>query len=101
MIQQQFERLAQLEPQHRTAVLTQIEAREKSTATFALLALFFGAFGIHHFYLGRTISGVFSILLCWTLVPALLALVELVFSPWIVGAYNRRIAEGALRGAGV
>jgi len=44
-------------------------------STAGLLALMLGGVGIHHFYLGRPVAGIFNILFCWTFIPALLALV--------------------------
>jgi len=48
----------------------------KSKGLAGLLALFLGGFGIHKFYLGRTGMGILYLLLCWTFVPAIVALVE-------------------------
>jgi hypothetical protein len=42
----------------------------------ALFAIFLGGLGIHKFYLGRPIWGVAYLLLCWTFVPAIVALIE-------------------------
>jgi TM2 domain-containing membrane protein YozV/DNA-directed RNA polymerase subunit RPC12/RpoP len=42
----------------------------------ALLALFLGGFGVHHFYLGRPILGVIYLLFCWTFIPAIVAFIE-------------------------
>lgn len=48
--------------------------RNKTVA--GLLALFLGGLGIHKFYLGKGIQGVFYLLLCWTFIPAVIALFE-------------------------
>jgi hypothetical protein len=42
----------------------------------ALLALFLGGFGIHQFYLGRTGTGFLYLIFFWTIVPAILALID-------------------------
>jgi len=42
----------------------------------ALLALFLGGLGAHHFYLGRPILGVLYLLFCWTFIPAIIAFIE-------------------------
>ena len=47
----------------------------KSKATAGVLAIFLGWLGVHRFYLGQW-WGVFYLLLCWTLIPGLVALVE-------------------------
>lgn len=48
----------------------------KSKTTAALLALFLGGLGIHYFYLNKPIPGIVFLVLCWTWIPALLALVQ-------------------------
>lgn len=48
----------------------------KSRTTAVLLALFLGGIGAHHFYLGNTGRGVVYLLLVWTFVPAIIALIE-------------------------
>lgn len=48
--------------------------KDKNTA--AILALFLGGVGAHKFYLQRTAWGIVYLLLCWTFVPALIALPE-------------------------
>ena len=65
------------------AVTTSEAARSKAPSGHrrnkliaALLALFLGWLGIHKFYLGKVIQGIFYLLLFWTLSPALIALIE-------------------------
>ncbi len=48
----------------------------KSRISAAMLALFFGAFGIHKFYLGKSGQGILYLLFCWTFIPTLISLVE-------------------------
>lgn len=50
----------------------------KSKTVAVLLALFLGGLGVHKFYLGRTTAGVLSLVFCWTFIPALVALVDIV-----------------------
>ena len=49
---------------------------EHNKTTAALLALFLGGVGAHKFYLGRTGMGLLYLAFCWTLIPALISLVE-------------------------
>lgn len=49
---------------------------EHNKTTAALLALFLGGIGAHKFYLGRTGMGLLYLAFCWTLIPALISLVE-------------------------
>jgi TM2 domain-containing membrane protein YozV/type II secretory pathway pseudopilin PulG len=41
-----------------------------------LLTFFLGGLGVHKFYLGKYVQGVFYLLFCWTFIPGLIALVE-------------------------
>lgn len=50
----------------------------KDKTTAALLAFFLGGFGIHRFYLGRSLSGFMYLIFCWTLIPALFGFVEFI-----------------------
>lgn len=47
----------------------------KSKVAAGFLALFLGGLGIHRFYLGQW-WGVFYLLFCWTLFPAMIAAIE-------------------------
>lgn len=47
----------------------------KSKTTAGILAILFGGFGLHRFYLGQW-WGIFYLLLFWAAVPAIIALVE-------------------------
>lgn len=49
---------------------------EKSKVTAGVLALLLGGIGVHKFYTGAWGWGIVYIVLCWTYVPALVALVE-------------------------
>lgn len=47
--------------------------------SFALLwCLFLGGIGAHKFYLGQPGWGIIYILLCWTFIPAIVSLIELI-----------------------
>lgn len=47
----------------------------KSKTAAAVLAIFLGGLGVHRFYLGKW-WGIFYLLLCWTAIPGLIAIVE-------------------------
>lgn len=51
-------------------------ASPKSQSVATLLAAFLGGIGIHRFYLGKTISGIFYLIFCWTGIPGLIAFIE-------------------------
>ena len=46
--------------------------------TYILLTLFLGGIGVHNFYSKHYISGVIYLVLCWTLIPCLFALIDLI-----------------------
>lgn len=46
--------------------------------TYCLLAFFLGAIGVHKFYAGKTGSGIAFLLFCWTGIPAIIALIDLI-----------------------
>ena len=48
----------------------------KSRGTAVALAIFLGGIGAHKFYLGRPGWGVAYLLFCWTLIPAILGVLE-------------------------
>ncbi len=50
----------------------------KSQTVAGLLCAFLGGLGAHKFYLGRITAGVLYLLFCWTGIPGLIALVDLV-----------------------
>lgn len=49
---------------------------EHNKTTAALLGIFLGGIGAHKFYLGRSLQGVFYLIFCWTLIPAIIGFVE-------------------------
>lgn len=46
--------------------------------TYCLLAFFLGGIGIHKFYGGKTGTGILFLLFCWTGIPAVIALIDLI-----------------------
>jgi TM2 domain-containing membrane protein YozV len=51
---------------------------EKNKGTATILSLLLGGLGIHRFYLGKPVSGLFYFLFCWTFIPLLLGIGEFV-----------------------
>ena len=49
---------------------------EMSKTLIGVLAILFGAYGIHHFFLGHIKRGILSILFCWTFVPTVFSIIE-------------------------
>lgn len=54
----------------------QIPMSKKSKIVALVLALLFGGFGIHKFYLGAWGWGIAYMVLVWTLIPSIVSLVE-------------------------
>ncbi|MFM0218081.1 TM2 domain-containing protein [Paraburkholderia caledonica] len=52
------------------------EESGKDKVIAAVLAFFLGGFGAHKFYLGSPMWGLLYLLLCWTFIPACIALIE-------------------------
>lgn len=51
---------------------------EKSKVTTILLTLILGGLGIHKFYLGQKVKGILYFIFCWTSIPSILALIDVV-----------------------
>lgn len=48
----------------------------KNKTTAGILAILLGGIGIHYFYINKPIAGVLFLLLCWTYIPAIIALIQ-------------------------
>jgi TM2 domain-containing membrane protein YozV len=49
---------------------------KKNKIISALLAIFLGGFGIHKFYLGKSVQGFIYLIFCWTFIPWLIGFIE-------------------------
>jgi hypothetical protein len=72
----------------------QYETVRRDEVVGILLALFLGAFGIHHFYLRRTGLGILYICFCWTGITSILGFIECFFMPGRVREFNAIQAAG-------
>ncbi len=72
----------------------QYEAVRRDEVIGIFLALFLGAFGIHHFYLRRTGLGVLYCCFFWTGIPSFLGFIECFFMPGRVREFNAIQAAG-------
>ncbi|MBO9584000.1 MAG: NINE protein [Flavobacterium sp.] len=50
----------------------------KNRVTALVLTFFLGGIGIHKFYLGQSVQGIFYLLFCWTFIPSILALFQFI-----------------------
>lgn len=48
----------------------------KSKVTAALFGIFLGSFGVHKFYLGKPVQGIFYLFFFWTFIPAVVGFIE-------------------------
>jgi hypothetical protein len=81
-------------PNPQAVFYQQYEAVRRDEVIGVLLALFLGAFGIHHFYLRRTGLGVLYCCLFWTGIPSFLGFIECFFMPGRVREFNAIQAAG-------
>lgn len=47
-----------------------------SKTVLIVAALFLGGLGVHQFLAGRFVAGIFSLLFCWTFIPAIIGLLQ-------------------------
>lgn len=71
----------------------------KSQTVAVLLTAFLGGLGIHRFYLGKPVSGMFYLLLSWTGLPSVIAVFEVVYLAFMSQeAWARTFNLGVLSG---
>lgn len=68
-------------------------ARKKDPTIALVFCFFLGGVGAHRFYLGETKAGVLYAVFFWTLIPAIMAFIELFTIRKKTRAYNNNIAE--------
>jgi len=59
----------------------------------APLCFFLGGFGAHRFYMGETGLWILYLVFCWTLIPALVAMVECFLMPKRIREYNKKLSN--------
>ena len=67
--------------------------QKKSGGTAFFLCLLLGGFGAHKFYLKQNLMGMLYLLFFWSYVPAILALIELLFINGYTKKYNLKLAK--------
>ena len=82
-----------LTDQERLMFQTEMGTRRKNPTTGVVLAFFLGGLGGHRFYLGQTGLGILYVVFVWTLIPALVALIECFLMSGRVRAYNTAIGQ--------
>ena len=84
---------ADLTAREQAIFATEIAEVRKEKAVAFLLTFFLGAFGGHRFYMGEIGLGVLYLLFFWTLIPALIAFIELFLIFGRVDRYNQRKSQ--------
>jgi TM2 domain-containing membrane protein YozV len=79
----------------------QYESVRRDEVVGILLALFLGAFGVHHFYLRRTGLGILYLCFCWTGITSILGIIECFFMPARVREFNAIQAAGIAAALGI
>jgi len=79
--------------------LALFEGIKKSKPTAFMLALFLGGFGAQWFYLGKIVTGILSVLFCWTLIPGIISLISLFFISPMIDKHNLAIIQTLQPGA--
>ena len=65
-------------PQSGNLVSRDSSTKVVNKIAYCLLALFLGFIGVHKFYAGKTGAGICYLLFCWTLIPEILAIIDLI-----------------------
>lgn len=65
-------------PTKNHTTIVRVNSSRKSKGVAILLALFLGGLGIHKFYLNQAFLGILYLLFCWTFIPAIVSLFEVV-----------------------
>jgi len=79
----------QLQTRHRLLFQNQLIQAHKSPTTAFVLTLLLGGVGAHRFYMRDCWLGLLYAIFCWTFVPVIVSLIELVFIGARVEKYNR------------
>ena len=80
--------LKDLTEQEQMQFMVQYNMEKKEPVHGVLFAAFLGGFGAHQFYMGRVGVGILYILFIWTLIPPIIAFVEVFLMSGRVKRYN-------------
>lgn len=85
--------LSTLTEDQRKRFITEACSKRQNIVTVMLLTFFLGGVGAHKFYFGENKKGMIYLLLCWTLVPSIIAVCELSAVKRRVEEYNNKLAD--------
>ena len=77
----------------RTMFQSEITKVRKNRTTALLLTLFFGGMGGHRYYMGEVGLGILYTVFCWTLIPGIVAFIELFLIMGRVDDYNEKASQ--------
>lgn len=78
-------------PTQNHTTIVRVESSRKSKSVAILLALLLGGLGIHKFYLGQILWGIIYLLFCWTFIPLIISIVEVIILLFMDDSeFNRR-----------
>ena len=70
---------------------TIVQVNRKSKGVAIILALFLGGLGIHKFYLDQILWGIIYLLFCWTFIPLIISIFEVIILLFMnESEFNRR-----------
>ncbi len=69
---------AQVQPQVQPQVQQVIYGKVVDKVVYCILAGLVGSFGIHKFYAGRIGKGLLYLIFCWTYIPLILSIIDLI-----------------------
>lgn len=93
-VEYETELMRPMTPAQRLLFQAEMARSRKSETTGLVLGLFLGGIGAHRFYLGD-VKGILYVVFCWTLIPAVVALVEAFLISERVQRYNKQQAYAA------
>ena len=54
------------------------DSKKPSLTVYLLLALFLGGIGAHDFYVGKPVTGLIKLVFCWTGIPTIISLFNII-----------------------
>lgn len=85
-----------LSDSERVMFQSEVNARRKEFSIAFLLCFFFGLWGGHWFYMGDTKKGILYAVFFWTLVPGILAIIDLFRMSGRVREHNEAVTAEVL-----
>ena len=88
---QKMDLVSEISDSEKLLVETKVMGSKKNSTPAVLFALLLGGVGGHKYYMGKTIQGIIYTLFFWTLIPGVIAFVEMFMMPSRVRKYNEKL----------